>query len=59
MLKIETKRRLAALVGYPIAWVFYKLDGEKDSKQHMELFKDRIFGKRLKDTVASKQSTQG
>lgn len=51
-MKLETKRRLGAFLGYPLTFLLGLLDKDewarKETKEHQELFKDRIFGKRLK-----------
>lgn len=50
-MKPETKRRLKALIGYPMTFLLSigdKTESEKkETREHRELFKARIFGKRL------------
>lgn len=50
-MKLETKRRLGALIAYPLTYVFGVMDGSETQKKELlelrELFKARILGKRL------------
>lgn len=50
-MKLETKRRIKALFGYPITFLFAPLDKteaqKKETKEAREMFKARIMGKRL------------
>lgn len=50
-MKLEIKRRVAALIGLPIAYLFRFLDKTEEekryTKEHLDLFLDRIKGKRL------------
>lgn len=51
MTKLETKRRLGALIGFPLTYLLGLIEGDekqmKELMEHRELFKARIFGKRL------------
>lgn len=50
-MKLEMKRRIGALIGYPLTFLLTVGSDEKERKEildHRELFRARILGKRLK-----------